>query len=238
MGDTRNSSSVDSTLGPKQNLFGRLQSATDGASTGSSASAAPPGKDVGIKRDTETQVSDKVKRMNSALHSPLKKMPQSEAEPTIADVMNVLLDQGRKMATKQDLREMQSEILRDTKIEIATAVDPLKEEVCELRDRVSKIESKARSPAAAGATDKQLMELQRLVQECDPALKRVAFTGWPDTVTPEARLQKITEFLNGHCAGLHVADTDHFYSGPYNDRKITKASFAEFVSSDAAKHVD
>ena len=163
MGDRRNSSSVDSTLGPKQNLFGRLQSATDGASTGSSASAAPPGKDVGIKRDTETQVSDKVKRMNSALHSPLKKMPQSEAEPTIADVMNVLLDQGRKMATKQDLREMQSEILRDTKIEIATAVDPLKEEVCELRDRVSKVESKARSPAAAGATYKQLMELQRLV---------------------------------------------------------------------------
>ena len=178
-----------------------------------------------------------MKRLNSAIHAPLKKMPPTESEPTISDVMNVLLDQGRKMATKQDLHELKTEILLDSKIEIAQAVDPLKEEVFELKNRVTKLESSAPSSSSSGTANRQLLELQKLVQECDPALKRVAFTGWSATVSPEERLRKITEFVSLHSKDLRIADTGNFYSGPHHDRKITKASFAEFTSSDAAKSV-
>ena len=165
-------------------------------------------------------------------------MPQTESEPTIADVMNVLLEQGRKMPTKQDLKELQAEVLRDTKIEIAKAVDPLKREVYDLKDRVVQLESSSSKPSTSGGiADKQLAELHKLVQECDPAMKRVAFTGWPESMLPDARLQKISEFVATHCSGTRIVDTGSFYSGPYKDRKITKAAFVEFVSSDAAKAV-
>ena len=73
-------------------------------------------------------------------------------------------------------------------------------------------------------TPKQLKELQKLVQEYDPASKRVAFTGWPDAATPEERLKMINDFVAINCANACVMDTGNFFWGPCSDRKITKAA--------------
>ena len=53
---------------------------------------------------------DKYKKSNTTQHSPytyspLKPFPSDDKEPTMSDLMNVLQEHGRKMATKQDLRD-------------------------------------------------------------------------------------------------------------------------------------
>eukprot|EP00973_Karenia_brevis_P004514 617291-Karenia_brevis.AAC.1 len=88
---------------------------------------------------------DSSKRPNQSAHSPYSPLKgfqraSDDGEPTLSEIMQVLLEQGQKMATKQDLREVHKEIMRDTRVEIAHAVDPLKDQLKELQDRVQKNE--------------------------------------------------------------------------------------------------
>eukprot|EP00973_Karenia_brevis_P090639 12403528-Karenia_brevis.AAC.1 len=74
------------------------------------------------------------------MHSPLKSVEEDESEPTLSDLMKVLKEHGRKMATKQDLCEMHKEIMRDTRLEISHAVDPIKDEIADVKERTKRLE--------------------------------------------------------------------------------------------------
>ena len=82
---------------------------------------------------------------------------------------------------------------------------------------------------------KPASDLHRLVNSLDPAKKRVAFLGWPDTVSAEARVKHIETLLSQHAPSLKAVDIDNNYQGPYDRRVLSNVAFAEFTSVDAAR---
>jgi hypothetical protein len=155
----------------------------------SSSSADASTNDSGKRPTPEVDISEKVKRLNAAIHSPLKAIPVDAAEPTLSEVMTVLLDQGRKMATKQDLKDLQKEILRDTRPEIEEAVAPIIEDMEELKGRVDKWEQGSVEPP--GTDSKVVEEMRCMFNQMDPAKKRVALIGFSDDTSVATRITQI-----------------------------------------------
>eukprot|EP00973_Karenia_brevis_P096113 12430664-Karenia_brevis.AAC.1 len=62
----------------------------------------------------------------------------------------------------------------------------------------------------------------------------VSFIGWPDQVAADVRIQRLESFMKSTFPGHAISNVGNFYSGPRNDRKLNKASFVEFPSSEAA----
>jgi len=75
------------------------------------------------------------------------------------------------------------------------------------------------------------------MDKLDPAKKRIVFIGFPDDVQADVRIQKIEDVIKSHASSYRIADSGCFYSGPYNNRKITKVAYVEFGSQDTAKKV-
>jgi hypothetical protein len=150
----------------------------------------------------------------------------------ILDAIDGLSKNMDKMLLKSDFDEFKNQIAQQTSAIVSEAIDPLKAEVLDLKNRMQSLESQ---PPASTAVNKQILELQKLVDQYDPAIKRIAFTGWPDSMAPEARINQVNAFVAQHCPGTRINDTGNFYTGPYNDRKIAKAAYVEFISPDAAK---
>ena len=146
----------------------------------SSSSADASTNDSGKRPTPEVDISEKVKRLNAAIHSPLKAIPVDAAEPTLSEVMTVLLDQSRKMATKQDLKELQKEIL---------AVAPIIEDMEELKGRVDKWEQGSVEPP--GTDSKVVEEMCCMINQMDPAKKRVALIGFSDDTSVATRITQI-----------------------------------------------
>ena len=187
-----------------------------------------------------------VKRQNDKIHSPLKVPPAKETENvSSAELLAVLHEYGSKMLTKQDGREIKSEIIRDVRLEIASAVDPLKDEMVEMKNeiaeakkRVADLEAKAnKSNASSKDNSNSSFALQKMMDKMDPAKKRIAFIGFPENVQEDARIQKIEEFIKLHAPSYRIVDAGCFHSGPYNNQKLTRVSYAEFGSQDTARKV-
>ena len=79
-----------------------------------------------------------------------------------------------------------------------------------------------------------MKDLQSAVNKLDPALRRVAFIGWPSSVTAEKRIEFMTSFMNTKCTGFKAIDMGHDFPGPYNNRVLSTASWIEFSSKDNA----
>ena len=77
--------------------------------------------------------------------------------------------------------------------------------------------------------------MQKHIDDLDPAKKRLAFIGWPESVSAEDRLVKLEAFLNQHASSFRITECGNFYSGPYDNRKLGRVSYAEFSSPAAAK---
>ena len=75
----------------------------------------------------------------------------------------------------------------------------------------------------------------RAADKLDPAHRRIAFLGFDEKTTLEDRIKEIDAFLKKNWPSKKCID--HFYKGPYNDRKISKNSFVEFSNSEDAKQI-
>ena len=142
------------------------------------------------------------------------------------------------MTTKSDLMEMKSEISQEIKVTVAQAVDPLKSDLHDLSTRVLSLEE---APSLADAPQKkptnEANELQKMINDLDPALKQISFSGWPDSVAIEKRMDLMEKFVKEHAPGSRIVGSGIFYAGPYSDRKPTKAGYVELSSVDEAKRV-
>ena len=86
-------------------------------------------------------------------------------------------------------------MLSDAKVEIALAIDPVKEELSNLKDRVVTWRRPSTNSLIPPASHQQVWELQAIVDMLDPNHRRVAFVGFPNCLSAEARIQRIDEFL-------------------------------------------
>ena len=121
-------------------------------------------------------------------------------------------------ATKDDLATLRRDIGMETKVLISEAVDPVREEMADVKSRVAVLESKR------GAAYSRF----------DPAFKRIAVVGFPEAMDANARIREL-EAIAATVPGSNAAFADNFYAGPQNRRSITKVGFLEFRTEDAAK---
>ena len=157
----------------------------------------------------------------------------------IMDAIEALSNKMDRMALKSDLDQMETNLKKDMKISIAEAVDPLKLDVYDLKAQVDTLKGRVDTMEADRpmSPPKEPVKAQSLFNKFDPAVRRIAFIGFPSELSPEERIDKIEKFLAEHVKTYRTTGCDNNYSGPYNDRKLTQTSFAEFTSSDAAKRV-
>ena len=144
------------------------------------------------------------------------------------------------MASKTDLKNLEESISKNTKIDIAEAVDPLKSELCDLKKRIKTIEDhKAQNPGESSTPQntKVVKDLQNALNKLDPALRRTSFFGWPDTVSAEKRVELMRKFGSEKYPGFNPTDVGHDETGPYSNRKLTKSSWIEFSNTDTAKQI-
>eukprot|EP00969_Alexandrium_andersonii_P215550 9520046-Alexandrium_andersonii.AAC.1 len=71
------------------------------------------------------------------------------------------------MATKTDLQQLHSSIMTETRTAIATSVDPLKDEMHDLRERVARLET--------GHTTSEKKRQMAIMNSLDMAHRRVSF---------------------------------------------------------------
>eukprot|EP00973_Karenia_brevis_P022971 3163355-Karenia_brevis.AAC.1 len=73
-----------------------------------------------------------------------------------------------------------------------------------------------------------------MINSIDPSQRQVVFKGFPESMDAERRVQLIETLLKAHSLRFNLVD--HFYYGAKNDRKLSRASFAEFSSPESAKN--
>ena len=82
---------------------------------------------------------------------------------------------------------------------------------------------------------KLVKDLQSMVNKLDPALRRVTFIGWPTGLSAEKRLELMGTFLDTKYKTVRFVDSGNDFTGPYNDRKLSKTSWVEFSNADTTK---
>jgi hypothetical protein len=151
----------------------------------------------------------------------------------VLEAIELLSKKMDRMALKSDLDDLRSDLHQQTTTIVSDAVDPIKVEVDSMKSRISALES----GVGIQPNSKETLELQKMVNNFDPALRQIAFMGWPDSVSLQSRTELMEKFVQDHAPGSRIMDSGTFYSGPYSDRKPTKASYVEFSSNDLAKDV-
>eukprot|EP00969_Alexandrium_andersonii_P101934 4499620-Alexandrium_andersonii.AAC.1 len=91
------------------------------------------------------------------------------------------------MATKNDLRELRTSLLQETRAAISESVDPLKDEMADIRTRVERLETGG--PAASTDSKRQLLFLNSL----DLAQRRISIIGFADAVSAADRVAALDE---------------------------------------------
>eukprot|EP00959_Pyramimonas_sp_CCMP1952_P405838 8505685-Pyramimonas_sp.AAC.1 len=88
-------------------------------------------------------------------------------------------------ATKDDINSLHTRISAETKIAISEAVDPLKDEMEEVRGRLRVLESR---PSSSGGLSKQQIQM---INSIDPANRQVAFSGFSASTSLQDRVREI-----------------------------------------------
>ena len=183
-----------------------------------------------VSKDT-SPVKEKLAKMRRMIEEPAQASGGSSASSSnpVLEAIEALSAKMDKMALKSDLDKMELNMKTATKMSIAEAVDPLKSEIHDLSSRLDTVEHQI----ASGPTSPQRPQAPPRVP--DPAVKQIAFVGWPDSTSAAERFRKIEEFLAENAKGFRAVSFDNVYKGPYNDRKLTKVAYAEFASSDSRR---
>ena len=184
----------------------------------------------------------RAKKMNDAIHSPMKVPPPTTEGATMDDVMDVLRNQiCAKMATKQDLKESEARMERVVKEKISEAIDPVKDELVEIRadlatakKRVADLEANSNANGSSSHS-KEINELMRSMDALDINHKRIAFLGFPDSCQADHRIKEIERLINDKVQSIKPVRVQNSYKGPYSDRKLTRNAYAEYASVEEAK---
>ena len=224
---------------------------TRSANASSSAAASTAmDADVGGKRKNAVGAAladarERVKKVNDAVHSPMKVKPEVEedvhasmtpGEKVIFGALSKVIDEvENKVATKQDIHESEKRVALNVAEQISAAVDPLKEEISlvkqqidaditEMRKQIIALESKR----AVSTSSQQISDLMRQVDALDENHRRVAFLGLPDACQEQDRIAKIEALLKEKVPNIKYTHVTNIFKGPYNNRKLSQNSYAEF----------
>lgn len=104
-------------------------------------------------------------------------------------------EQIDSMASKQDLVTMQTNLLTRTKGLISDAVHPLETEITLLHERMTAMETTPQATSGSSTSNKTVKDLQHIVNQLDPALRRVSFITWPKSVSTEKRIEMMGIFM-------------------------------------------
>ena len=201
-----------------------------------------------VATDT-SPVKEKLAKVRKMIEEKPTQAGAASSSSGSAETNNALLDAigliSQKMdklamttATKSDVETMTSEMRQQTKIMISEAVDPLKAEVYDLKQQMAVLQDN-RGAADGGPTSvsrpiQELEEMRSVINTMDPAKKRVSLIGFSDSLNADERIRQIENFMKDKFPTVRYVAIDNFYSGPYSDRRINKASYVEFSSAEAA----
>ena len=148
------------------------------------------------------------------------------------------------LATKSDLEQLQDEIsaMKQTtasKEDLQEALQPVKQEMVDLKTRQAKLEKMVNSTPAT-ALPKELAEMRKLCNNLDPAIRSVAILGFKgkylESNMAEARLKCVRDFMATNFPGQNI-NVANKYKGKWNERKLTPVTVVTFNDRDVAKSV-
>jgi len=218
-----------------------LSKSLDGVFAQQAAASSSNMSDTTKRAASTSPVKEKMealKKMRSEMQSP-------GAGDPILDAIKELSKKFDKVALKSDLDELKEFMQHDTKTIVEEAVDPIKTELNEVKQemnafkvRLQRVESTppAPVPPSAAVADKTLNELRSAVHALDPAHRRAAFVGWPESMPAPERINQMETFMKTKFPNYHVVEYLNHYTGPYKDRKLGKVSFVEFGNKSTAKN--
>jgi hypothetical protein len=105
---------------------------------------------------------------------------------------------------------------------ITAALNPLKNEVAELKGRVHDLETKS---SGSGLSSAQV----KLLNSVDPAFRSLRFSGFSSGIDPGTRITDIEAILSKLPDSKHLT-VENVMKGPVNNRSITKHVVVEFPS--------
>ena len=82
--------------------------------------------------------------------------------------------------------------------------------------------------------EEALKEANAIINQLDPAKKQVTLAGFLETDDVNGRVKRIEEYMRVSFPQERYVTVDNFYSGPFGKRKLTKAAYIEFKSTDSA----
>ena len=129
------------------------------------------------------------------------------------------------LATKDDLSTLRTDLEKHTDDTVQAAVNPVRQEVQELRVRVRTLET-----AGSGGTWKEK-------DRADPARKQVAVLGWPEEWEGHRRLNTLEEWVKTNFPNSRATGYTNEYKGDYNNRVVAKAAYVNFASEDEARNL-
>ncbi|CAK0878696.1 unnamed protein product [Prorocentrum cordatum] len=138
-----------------------------------------------------------------------------ESSPGEKAIYSMLQIMNSQTATLNGLTALHGTIKRETQEAISVAVDPLRDEMRDLTDRVQRLDM-------GGCGQRHLSLMNRV----DVAHRRMVFIGSEvmDTSSREADIHAFASTLGADFQG----QPGHFFSVPRNSRKITRVSYLEF----------
>ena len=176
--------------------------------------------------------------------APAPGSPLTMTGPSNADIMQklnmmmgsmALKTDIARMATKDDLATLQTNLQKQTKGLIADAVGPLKSDITELRQRMDIQENRhVEVPSSLSSTSLSKDQFQ-MMSKLDPSNRRIAFLGFPDISTAEQRYNWMKDHVMTKIPNCRYVGIDHFFKGPRNAKVLSKASFVEFCTEEAAR---
>ena len=135
------------------------------------------------------------------------------------------------MPTKTDLENLRTDLAQQVEVKVEASVKPVRAELADLSSRVKQLE---KTPGTAtGNSNSKDADYQRLLNNLDPALRRVTFKGFTSQ-DASSRLAKLTEVLHSFPEFTPLA-TLNVYKGPRNSRVLSDKTEVEFADADTAR---
>ncbi len=159
--------------------------------------------------------------------------PEVTGEVSTNDLMRKLNTMEKQR--KADKAQIQKKIMAQTKVMISEAVDPLKDGLAEVQSSVKVRDAQIQKLR----TDFEQFRLGSPGESSgpnpfDPALKQVAFIGFPEESTVAQRIEAMVSFMQENFPELQIKHTDLSMD---KNGKQTRNGFVELGSKKHARHV-
>lgn len=161
-----------------------------------------------------------------------KKDDQNFDMTSIMTELRSINERLNSVATKSDLQQN----LQDTKVLISEAVDPIKNEVHDLRKRQDAVEQSLSQSSSSNLTGLS-PEVFQIMNQSDVAQKQISLIGFPDSLSASRRLEVLSSLISTHFSNIAGASfqVGNFYSGPRSNRKLTSAAYVELPNTKIAE---